>query len=189
MNLSDYLFFGDEAINNLFAYPPVNSYPMSLGVDIQKDYMPEPFMGNPDNFSFVIVNLNPGAGVCHSCFKQQNVSGTFINKVKTLGYSNAVKDFPYLRDGKTVGLTDWDDSPGRKWWKNKERWIKHILNVCDSSYNPDEPIPEDRFPFAMELYAWHTKSWPSTLNEKMEKNGVFGTDIGNNVIEPLYDAM
>ena len=189
MNLSDYLQFWNEAINNLFVYPPVSSYPMNLGINIQKDFIPEPFMGNPDHFSFVIVNLNPGAGVCHSCFKQQDVSGTFINKVKTLGYSNTVKDFPYLQDGKTVGLTDWDDSPGRIWWKGKERWIKHILNICDNTYAPDKPIPEGSFPFAMELFAWHTKEWPGTLNNKMKKTGQYGTDISNYVIEPLCDAI
>lgn len=189
MILSSYLNFWNQTINNLFVNPPVSSYPMSLGINIQKDFMPEPFHGDPDNCSFVIVNLNPGTGVCHSCLKQQNISGTLINKVKTFGYSNAVKDFPYLRDEKVVGLVDWDNSPGRKWWKGKERWIKHILNIFDNSYDPKDPIPERYYPFAMEMFAWHTKEWPNTLNCKMEKTGGFGTNICNDVIEPLYDAI
>ena len=151
--------------------------------------MPEPFIGNPDDFSFVIVNLNPGAGVCHSCFKQQNVIGTFVNKVKAQGYSNAVKDFPYLRDGKVVGLVDWNDSPGRRWWKSKERWIKHMLDMCDNSYNQKDPIPEGYYPFAMELFAWHTKEWPSTLNKKMKSSGAHGPVVSSNVIEPLHEAI
>lgn len=189
MVLKSYINFWDQTIASLFSTPLPSNYPMSLGVNIQKDFMPEPFMGDPNNFSFVIVNLNPGAGVCHSCFKQQNISGTLINKVKRLGYSTAVKDFPYLRDGKTVGLTDWDDSPGRKWWKSKERWIKHMLNVCAPSYNPSDPIPNGYYPFAMELFAWHTISWPSKLNKKMEKGGIFGNTIESDVIEPLHEAI
>ena len=185
MNLSGYIQFWNHTIAGLFTNPLPTNFPMSLGVNIQNNFIPEPFMGDPGNCSFVIVNLNPGAGVCHSCFNQQNVSGTLINKVKTQGYSNAVKDFPYLRDGKTVGLTDWDDSPGRKWWKSKERWIKHMLNVCVPFYDPSNPI----YPFAMELFAWHTKSWPSTLNGKMEKSGIFGSTIESDVIEPLHEVI
>ena len=189
MNLLNYVQFWDQTIASLFASTPTTTFPMSKGVKIQKDFMPEPFMGDPNNCSFVIVNLNPGAGVCHSCFKQQNVNGTLINKVKTLDYSNAVKDFPYLRDGKTVGLTDWDDSPGKKWWENKERWIKHMLNVCEPAYDSGYPIPDGYYPFAMELFAWHTKSWPSTLNGKMEKRGTFGSTIESDVIDPLHEAI
>ena len=189
MNLSGYIQFWDQTIASLFTNSLPQNFPMSLGVNIQNNFMPEPFMGDPNNCSFVIVNLNPGAGVCHSCFKQQNVSGTLINKVKTKGYSNAVKDFPYLRDGKTVGLTDWNDSSGSEWWKSKEKWIKHMLNVCDPSYNPSNPIPEGYFPFAMELFAWHTKNWPKALNKKMESSGVHGSVVFSDVIGPLYEAI
>lgn len=189
MDLSSYINFWDQTIDSLFVNSPVKSFPVNLGVKIQEDYMPEPYMGDPNNSSFVIVNLNPGTGVDHSCYIQQDISGTLINKVKAMGYSTAIKDYPYLQEGKVVGLNGWDDSPGRKWWKSKERWIKHMLNVCDNSYDTKNPIPEGYYPFAMELFAWHTKSWPSTLNRKMEKEGLFGTVIGNDVIEPLHEAI
>ena len=189
MYLSDYIKKWNETINRFLTNNKGTCYHMSLGIDIQDDYMPEPFMGDPNNCSFVIVNLNPGTGVDHSCFKQKGVSGTLINKVKTMGYSTAVKDYPYLQEGKAVGLDNWDNSPGRKWWKSKERWIKHMLNVCDNSYDSKSPILNGYYPFAMELFAWHTKSWPSKLNRKMEKGGDFGTIIGNDVIDPLRDAI
>ena len=189
MNLSSYIQSWDQTIASLFVNPLITNFPMNLGIKIQNDFIPEPFMGDPNNCSLVIVNLNPGAGVCHSCFKQQNIVGTLVNKVKSLGYSNAVKDFPYLRDGETVGLTDWNDSPGRKWWKSKERWIKHMLNICVPSYDSNYPIPDDYYPFAMEMFAWHTNSWPSKLNGKMKKDGSFGNTIESDVIEPLYEAI
>ncbi|MBQ3884282.1 MAG: hypothetical protein II731_05360, partial [Succinivibrio sp.] len=90
MDLSSYINFWDQTIESLFANSSVKSLPLNLGIKIQEDYMPEPYMGDPNNCSFVIVNLNPGTGVCHSCFKQQDINGTLINKAKTLGYSTAV---------------------------------------------------------------------------------------------------
>ena len=190
MKLSSYIAFWNKEIASLLS-PTGTGFPMSLGVSIQKDYIPEPFMGDPtpNSYSFVIVNLNPGTGVCHSCIKQQNVGSTLIHKVKTMGYSVAVKDFPYLQKGTDVGLIDWDDSPGRKWWEGKERWIKHMISVCNPSYNSSDPILDGYYPFAMELFAWHTKSWPNTLNKKMESSGVHGSVVYSDVIEPLYEAI
>ena len=183
MTLSNYIKYWDKTIAGLFVKSPAANY---WGVSVQTDFIPEPFMGDPDNCSFVIVNLNPGAGTCHSCLKKQNIRGTLIHKVKTYGYSKAVKDFPYLRDGAAVKLTDWDNCPGRKWWKSKERWIKHILKAFDI---PLAPIPDCCCLFAMELFAWHTDTWPSSLNDKMEKGGTYGANVYNDVIEPLYEAI
>lgn len=189
MNLSQYINSWDKTIASLFVNPLITNFPMNLGIKIQNDFIPEPFMGDPNNCSLVIVNLNPGAGVCHSCFKQQNIVGTLVNKVKSLGYSNAVKDFPYLRDGETVGLTDWNDSPGRKWWKSKERWIKHIIKMFEPSYNTQEPIPQNLYPFAMEMFAWHTEKWPTQLNKGMVSCGAHGPVVKSDVIEPLHEAI
>ncbi len=183
MTLSNYIKYWDKTIAGLFVKSPAANY---WGVSVQTDFIPEPFMGDPDNCSFVIVNLNPGAGTCHSCLKKQNIRGTLIHKVKTYGYSKAVKDFPYLRDGAAVKLTDWDNCPGRKWWKSKERWIKHILKEFNI---PLAPIPDCCCPFAMELFAWHTDTWPGTLNDKMKKGGICGNDVYNEVIEPLHEAI
>ena len=186
MILSNYIKYWDQTIAGLFQKSPTANY---WGVRVQTDFIPEPFIGDPDNCSFVIVNLNPGAGTCHSCFKKQNINGTLIHKVKTNGYSKAVKDFPYLRNGAAVGLIDWDNSPGRKWWKSRERWIKHILNAFNPSYNPFDPIPDCCYPFAMEMFAWHTETWPRTLNNKMKKGRICGNDVYNEVIEPLHEAI
>lgn len=189
MDLSRYIDYWDQTIAGILSNPTASSLPSMFGVNVQTDFIPEPYMGDPNNCSFVIVNLNPGSGQCHSCIKQKDVSEMLVNKVKTEGYSTAIRDFPYLMEGKAVGLTNWDNNPGRKWWKSKERWIKHILNVFIPSYDYRKPIPEGYFPFAMELFSWHTERWPSFLNKKMEKNGVYGQIINDNVIEPLYEAI
>lgn len=189
MNLSSYIDQWNKIIKGLLANPPQISNPLSCNIAIQSDFIPEPYMGDPDNCSFVIVNLNPGTGQCHSCIKQKDIAGTLVNKVKTNGYGNAVKNFPYLRNGATAGLIDWDNSGGRRWWKGKERWIKHIIKMFEPSYNTEDAIPEKYYPFAMEMFAWHTMSWPSELNKKMKKNGIYGPTIKNEVLEPLYDAI
>lgn len=189
MNLSQYINSWDKTIVNWLRNPPNSCSSMDTWAEVQIDFMPEPFMGYPDDCSFVIVNLNPGNGVCHSCFKKQDVHGTLINKVKTLGYSNAVKNFPYLQDEKVVGLVDWNNSPGRKWWKSKERWIKHIIKMFEPSYNTQEPIPQNLYPFAMEMFAWHTEKWPTQLNKGMVSCGAHGPVVKSDVIEPLHEAI
>ena len=189
MDLSRYINYWDQTIAGFLSNPAANSLPLSFGVNIQTDYIPEPYMGDPNNCSFVIVNLNPGSGQCHSCIKQKDVSEMLVNKVKTEGYSTAIRDFPYLKEGKAVGLIDWDNSLGRKWWKSKERWIKHMLNVFCPSYDSNYSIPDGYYPFAMELFAWHTERWPVFLNKKLEKKGGYGQIISDNVIEPLHEAI
>lgn len=199
MNLKQYIVFWDQEIKKLLSSrSSFTSYPMSLGIGeppLQGDFIPEPFMGNPDEFSFVIVNLNPGPAAPHSCIRHKNTPGMFVNKVEVEGYSTAVSSFPYLRDcpysynGKNVNLIDWNNSPGRKWWKEKERWIKHKIKLFDSSYDGQDPIPNDLLPFAMEMYAWHTCKWPKSLNNKMKKSGTYGKVVKDNVIDPLYEAI
>lgn len=193
MNLSDYINYWDKKIVAFLAYRSSSYiYPTSFGIGeppLQGDFIPEPFMGNPDEFSFVIVNLNPGAGVPHSWLHCQDIPGTLVNKVKKIGYSNAVCDFPYLQDENTVGLIDWNNSPGRVWWKEKESWIKHKIKLFELSYKIEEPIPNNLLPFAMEMYAWHTCEWPKSLNNKMKKSGTYGKLVKDNVIDPLYEAI
>lgn len=189
MNLLQYVQSWDGTIKRwLNNFPNCNS-PMFTWANVQKDYMPEPFIGDPGCFSFVIVNLNPGAGVCHSCIYNKNAAGTLINKVATQGYSKAVNDFPYLQEEKNVGLINWNDSPGRKWWKAREKWIKHTIKMFNSSYNVNDPIPKGLCPFAMEIFPWHTQTWPTQLNNKMKSGGMYGNNVKSDVLDPLYDAI
>ena len=189
MNLLQYINSWDTDIVNWLSNSPNYRFPIVTCDKKIIVFMPEPFMGDPDNCSFVIVNLNPGAGVWHSCINQKAVTGTLINKVATLGYSKAIMDFPYLQDETTVRLTNWDDSPGKKWWKSKERWIKHIIKMYEPSYNTGDTIPHDLYPFAMEMFAWHTTKWPKSLNKQMKAGGAYGATIKDEVFAPLYEAI
>ena len=118
------------------------------------DYMPEPYLGNPNNSSFVIINLNPGRGCCHSWHYLQSVSDTLINRVKTKTYSNIAFSFPYLRNQRSIKLKNWELNGGRIWWKSKIDWINYIYCAAGLDCNID-----DIKPFAIELCAWHSPSW------------------------------
>ena len=61
--------------------------------------------------------------------------------------------------------------------------------MFEPSYNTKDAIPQALYPFAMELFAWHTAKWPKSLNNKMEEGGIWGKNIYDEVIEPLHDAI
>lgn len=156
---------------------------------IQFDYMPEPYIGNPYTCAFVIVNLNPGVGHCHAWEHLQGVKNTLINKVQSSSYSAVFKDFPYLKDEMSIGLINWDNCSGRKWWIGKERWIKHLLQLCNPYLNVTPCIPEDYLPFAMELIGWHSERWLSRFNKGFMSNGNYSGSFKTDVLFPLYEAI
>jgi hypothetical protein len=182
MKLQDYIQYWDNEIKKWLSSPQEVA-PQNKGV--QCDYMPEPFMGNPKKHSFVIVNLNPGIGVCHSWFPLKSMQGTLINKVACSSYSEAVMDFPYLKDEESTKLSNWENNPGRLWWKSKEKWIKHILGICYPTENFNKNGIVNHLPFAMELFGWHSKSFLNSYITENYSNNKFK----NCVIQPLIDAI
>lgn len=106
--------------------------------------MPEPYWGDIDDNSVVLVNFNPAGSVseditdtCHLVNKhdRSTVCGLMSSK-----YSDIACGFPLL-----------DEFPiqyaGASWWQKRVRWVRRF--VPDSHRNP----------FAMELCAWHSKKW------------------------------
>ena len=115
------------------------------------DHIPEPFYGNMEECSIVIINLNPGVGLPEQCWSNQNQQGLFVTDVKNINsYSNYVKDFPLLPDeqkGYPKG-----PQPAIDWWKQRRlKWINRIL--CNMG------IKTDKKPFAIELCPLHSKKF------------------------------
>jgi len=105
------------------------------------DALPEPYCGDPYNFSAIILNLNPG-GVTANLQKHPN--GLFIKDFKPHGtYWDFAQNFPYLDGYKTTG--------GGKWWTRRDKWIKRL---CTSINKPTE-----KKPFGIDICPWHSKSW------------------------------
>lgn len=100
-------------------------------------YIPEPFFGNPDKCSVVMLNLNPGPASCY--WQSQKI---LPNNEKS--YTDHAIPFPYL-DKNLRSL----NCAGEAWWEKRNKWLNRLVG--------NEPA--DRFPFALELYPWHTDNW------------------------------
>ena len=180
MNLEEYVQHWDNKINKWFLSP---NEVVTDKDDFQYEYMPEPYIGNPYNPSSVILNFNPGIGVCHSWMALKDVQGSLIHKVANSTYSKVFMDFPYLRNGKSIELLHWDNSPGRKWWKERYKWIDHIVNkTCGNNCG--------LMPFALELCPWHSAKWNSNkFIIKLENDDEFKQSVETNVISVFEEAI
>lgn len=106
--------------------------------------MPEPYWGDIDNNSVVLLNFNPaGSGsenITDTCHLVNKNDPSTVCGLMSSHYSDIARSFPLL-----------DEFPieyaGSRWWKKRVRWVSRF--VSDTHRNP----------FAMELCAWHSKKW------------------------------
>lgn len=141
--------FIDEWYKDPINYFNSNNNPWEYLENLKQDAdaLPEPYCGDPSNFSAIIINLNPGSVTPNL---QQHPNGLFIKDFKPKGtYFNFAQNFPYL--------TKYPKSGGGKWWIRRDKWIKRLINT-------------EKSPFAIDICPWHSKSWggfetsPSTVN-------------------------
>lgn len=168
---SNYIKYWDIVIKqwlqNRFAYNELKEqarFASDLGFDVDSisNRLPEPYWGDPDSCSFVIMNYNPGP--CndsrHNYRFCADTCNCMIHEVKNKKYSGFAKSFPLLRDLNSTELW-FEDSIGRVWWqKQNNKWIKGLL---DKLYHERKEFL--KLPFAMELSAWHSSHW-NGINEK-----------------------
>ena len=127
-------------------------------------HLPEPYYGDMDNPSIVIINLNPGTGLCEQCHLRNKVSGILVNDVKNLSYSGMAKSFPLDDNNSIVHMPQ----ESKNWWESRLAWINHILTVREKM-----GIPIDRNnkkPFAIELVPLHSKSFKVSKAAEYVKN-------------------
>ena len=126
----------------------------------QKDYMPEPFLGNPENCLAVMLNLNPADPMEKFCYKD-----SYARQIISDGYSNRAKEFSIFEEG----------DGGSKWWGQRIDWLNRI------SGNRDENLK----PFVVEICPWHSKKWGRLdyENRKLVKT------IKSNTLEPAFSAV
>ena len=78
-------------------------FALNLGID-EENRLPEPYWGDPDNCSFVIMNYNPGP--CndsrHNYRFCADTDNCMIHEVKSKKYSGFAKTFPLYRTLKTT---------------------------------------------------------------------------------------
>ena len=126
----------------------------------QKDYLPEPFLGNPENCLAVMLNLNPADPMEKFCYKD-----SYARQIISEGYSKRAKEFSIFEEG----------DGGSKWWGQRIDWLNRI------SGNRDENLK----PFVVEICPWHSKKWGRLDYEK----GELVETIKSNTLEPAFSAV
>ncbi len=158
--------------------------------------MPEPYFGDPEKCSAVIININPGqtidtndVEVLHPGNIMKHYGIQAGGKTK---YSEIAKAFPYLnpeycndKDYKALVLSMKknglkQDSAG--WWQSRNKWINNILSYSH--------IKSDLKPFAIEMCPWHSYEWDNNKNNKcFWENKELRDHIKKYVIEPACKAV
>lgn len=183
MELEEFINRWDERIDNWMEnpYDCSDTYLNNYCNYFQMHFMPEPYLGNPEHCSFVIINLNPGQGRCHSCYNNKDNSNYLISDVLKYKYSKIAFKFQYLKNEENTKYVDWENNKARKWWKNKEPWIKNVNDtfVYKEPSNTTEENIKINNPFAIELCAWHSTNWPSKFDKIDRNDNPLKEEIGN----------
>lgn len=140
---------------------------------LSEEDMPEPYWGDPEHCSFVIVNYNPGGGFNRDRHTYRDCAGcpkNIVTYVQQMGYSSLAKQFPLLMSEEELrrkGVSWVTEYSGWSWWQKKRQWIEQIVSVAAES----EDTKLEKPPFVFELCAWHSP----TFNEKC-KDVLIGND-------------
>lgn len=135
----------DRIIREWYANKNALACLMDKGHTLSMNHVPEPYYGDMDNCSIVIINLNPGTGLLEQHWNNRNNPTMMVNEIKQTSYSGFSRSFPMLA-GSGKG-----PAPSVKWWKRRKAWIDRILNSAQ--------VDDRNMPFAIELVPLHSKSF------------------------------
>lgn len=143
---------------------------------LTKEYfgtMPEPFWGNPDCCSVVMINLNPAYKEGHeSLFSREKTKKLIPN-----GYSSFAKGFPILDE-------DSFNPEGKVWWEGRKKYLDRLVDAYPGKKHPDEK----RLPFAIEICPWQTATWQET-KINIARNKSLNSYIQRHVLDPAAYAV
>ena len=114
---------------------------------LQYDYLPQPFLGDPENCSIITLNLNPGP--VHDI--RRFPDGILVKKlIAKKSYFDYARSFPQVK---------LKNHPN-KFWKKQLKWVFRLTGI---DYNV-----HGLYPFAIEICPWHSNNWKSPdLDEKL----------------------
>ena len=120
---TDFIKEWDSIIQNWMKNKNVLCPFIGKSKDLSKDHLPEPYYGDMDNCSIVMINLNPGIGQDYQEWSNKDKPGTTVNEVKNNKYSVYAKPFPLIFGGSST--------PSSKWWKsrNPTNYVNGIKSV------------------------------------------------------------
>ena len=143
------------------------------------DYLPEPYYGDMDDCSIVMINLNPGTGLPSQQWSNQNHVGTEVYEAKDKGYGAYARPFHYLDDP-----YPYQGVVAASWWTSRKAWMDRILGnlPCVSEKS------KKKRPFAIELCPFHSPKFGiSNPNGYVSQFGAHNPKI--DVIEAIYYAI
>lgn len=122
------------------------------------EYMPEPYGGNPDKCSAVVINYNPGGSdivkkdeYCH--ISQVAIKGSMPDMMGK-SYSETALEFPWLNpaDQRPAFMNDKRLQPTINWLQNRKEWVDSLLDNASDSETTN-------MPFFIDICGWHSKNW------------------------------
>jgi len=135
--------------------------------------MPEPFWGNPENCSVVMINLNPAFKKGHDVLFSREKARQLCPD----GYSHFAKRFPIMD-------RDSYNPEGRKWWDGRN---KYLVRLAEAYPRIKKGIQNLR-PFVVELCPWQTGNWHET-RIRLDGNSSLLDHIDEYVIMPALHAV
>ena len=159
---------------------------------IHPSHMPEPYWGNPDDCSIILLNYNPAGGSEISCYTSIECVGcSRVNNLTTFAkqnkYSGLALDFPLLmNDPKANGQgIPWiKNYGGYKWWQAKKKWLEHL--ACCFNSDGEENEKNNKMPFCIEVCGWHSVKW---INNMKWASCQIKKIIAGRVILPILAAI
>lgn len=185
MSINDFLKDWDDCIaswykNNLKLTGRMEKFKNLSGLAME--YLPEPYYGDPENCSAVVININPGSSSPLEQVKKwenpQNPNNELIfdyaNRYQ-LKYSDFQSAYsPFVAPSWVPGVT---------WWaNNRNMYIERIVNLYRKEKNLKE---SNRKPFALELCPLHSAT---TNGLKYTKRDYFET-YKKNVFIPAAQCL
>ena len=143
-------------------------------IGLQPELLPNPYWGNPERCSAVILNYNPGGSDlqgealkddhCHHCHVNDDNPGLMASAIAR-DYSAAALHVPDFSKPRADYWTRSEGTAFRHWMKQRSEWVKRML--------PESTLP----PFFLEICGWHSKRWnchrlpPKVMDELCRRVG------------------
>lgn len=165
--MNDFIKYWDDVLAYWVlngSVPPQESFWDFKKIGLLPELMPEPYLGDPENCSVLILNYNPGApdyDVASEEYKQDTAHHSQLDNPDKMVFHYAHNYRERMKNGGYVGR---DTDPlynssnlhpaGKKWWSKRLDWIKEL--IPESTKNP----------FALDLCAWHSHEWANVKYDK-----------------------
>jgi hypothetical protein len=131
--------------------------------NLQDKLMPEPYWGNPEECSVVMLNYNPGGSKgepspkdpCHfnQCNNPLTMAGAMWQQ-----YSKTALTFPWLDKQLTGFCAQSYHQATAKWMRKHTEWAYRVCNITT-------PIDAQPRPFFFDLCAWHSYNWKGNISK------------------------